>query len=103
MDCADFFLMGGEVTLSTYSTELFPTKFRSSATGLRGFIGTIASILGLSAVSGLFMIFNSNCISIAVLCGVCFLAPVIVWLFLPETAGRTLEEISPDGDDSSPT
>ena len=98
-----FFLMGGDVTLSTYGTELFPTKFRSSATGLRGFIGTIASILGLSAVSGLFMIFNSNWISIAVLCGVCFLAPVIVWLFLPETAGRTLEEISPDGDDSSPT
>ncbi len=100
MDCADFFLMGGEVTLSTYSTELFPTKYRSSATGFRGFVATIAAILGLSAVSGLFLIFNSNWISIAVLCGICILVPLIVWFFLPETAGRTLEEISPDGDDS---
>ncbi len=91
-----FFVMGSDVTLSAYGTELFPTKYRSTATGFRGFMGTIASIMGLSAVSGLFLIFNSNWISIAVLCGICIVVPLIVWLFLPETAGRTLEEISPD-------
>ncbi len=91
-----FFVMGTDVTLVSYGTELFPTRSRSTANGLRGVIGTLASIIGLSAVSGLFMVFQSNWLAIAALCSVCVLVPLIVWLFLPETSGRTLEQISPD-------
>jgi len=31
-----------------------------------------------------------------VLCATSLVAPVMVWLFLPETAGKRLAEISPD-------
>lgn len=91
-----FFVMGSDVTTTSYGTELFPTRFRSTATGFRGLVSTIASILGLTAVSGLFLIFGSNWTSIMVLCVASLFAPIMVWLLLPETARRPLEEISPD-------
>ena len=91
-----FFVMGSDVTLTSYSTELFPTKYRSTAMGFRGFVSTIASIIGLTAISALYLIFESNWTAITVLCGFCLIVPVVVWLYLPETAGKTLEEISPD-------
>ena len=91
-----FFVMGSDVTLTSYSTELFPTRYRSTASGVKGMVAAIAATLGLSAVSGLYVIFGSNWTAIAVLAGVSLLAPLIVWLLLPETARRTLEDISPD-------
>ena len=91
-----FFVMGSDVTLSSYSTELFPTKYRSTAMGFRGFVGTTASIIGLTAISALYLVFGSNWIAITVLCGFSLVVPIVVWLYLPETAGKTLEEISPD-------
>ena len=91
-----FFVMGSDVMTTSYGTELFPTRYRSTATGFRGLISTIAVVLGLSAVSGLYLVFDSNWTAIAVLCVVSLVAPVTVWLLLPETAGRPLEEISPD-------
>lgn len=91
-----FFLMGSEVMTTSYGTELFPTRYRSTATGFRSLVAALAAIVGLSAVSGLFLVFNSNWISIGVLCVISLLAPLMVWLFLPETAGKPLDEISPD-------
>ncbi len=91
-----FFVMGSDVGLTSYGTELFPTRYRSTATGLRGMIATIAAILGLSTVSGLYLIFGSIGIAIAILAGVSLIAPLMVWLLLPETSRRSLEEISPD-------
>ncbi len=91
-----FFLMGSEVTSTSYGTELFPTRYRSTATGFRAIVATAASILGLTAVSLLYTIFGSNWTSIAVLCAISFITPVIVWLLLPETAGKRLQDISPD-------
>lgn len=91
-----FFLMGSEVTSTSYGTELFPTRYRSTATGFRAIVATAASILGLTAVSLLYTIFGSNWTSIAVLCTISFITPVIVWLLLPETAGKRLQDISPD-------
>jgi MFS family permease len=91
-----FFVMGSDVTTTSYGTELFPTRYRSTATGFRTLVATLASILGLSAVSGLFLVFGSNWTAIAVLSGCSLAAPIMVWLMLPETAGRSLEDISPD-------
>ena len=88
--------LGSDVTTTSYSTELFPTRYRSTATGVRGLVSTLGAILALSAISGLYLVFGSNWVAISVLCLVSLIAPVIVWLFLPETAGRKLEEISPD-------
>ena len=91
-----FFLMGSEVTTTSYGTELFPTRYRSTATGFRAVTATASAICGLAAVSLLYPVFESNWTSIAILCAISLIAPVIVWLFLPETAGRRLEEIAPD-------
>lgn len=91
-----FFLMGSEVTTTSYGTELFPTRYRSTATGFKAIVATASGILGLTAVSLLYTVFESNWTSIAVLCATSLVAPVMVWLFLPETAGKRLAEISPD-------
>ena len=89
-----FFAMGTDVTLTSFGAELFPTSQRSTASGLKGLAGTLAAIIGLSAVSGLYLVFDSNWIAISVVSGVCLLVPFFVWFFIPETAGRTLEEIN---------
>lgn len=91
-----FFVMGSDVTTTSYGTELFPTRYRSTATGFRSIVATSAGILGLVAVSALYVVFESNWTSIIVICGISLIAPLIIWLMLPETAGRSLEEISPD-------
>jgi hypothetical protein len=53
---------------------------------------------GLAAVSLLYPVAGSNWSAIALLGGVALLAPLLVWLAFPETAGRSLEEIAPEGD-----
>lgn len=89
-----FFVMGTDVTLTSFGAELFPTSQRSTASGLKGLVGTLAAILGLSAVSGLYLIVHSNWTAIAILCAAALVVPFVVWFFIPETAGRTLEEIN---------
>ena len=91
-----FFILGAEVTTTSYSTELFPIRYRSTATGARQVLSTLAAILGLSAVSALYLVFDSNWIAISVVCLFSLVAPWIVWLLLPETTGREIEEVSPD-------
>jgi putative MFS transporter len=89
-----FFVMGTDVTLTSLGAELFPTAQRSTASGLKGIVGTLAAILGLSAVSALYLIVHSNWIAIAILCSAALVVPFVVWFFIPETAGRTLEDIN---------
>lgn len=89
-----FFVFGSDVTQTTYGTELFPTSQRSTASGFRSVVGTMGGIIGLSSVSALFLVFESNWTSIVVLSLIGLLIPFIVWLFLPETANRSLEDIS---------
>lgn len=88
--------MGSDVTTTSYATELFPTSYRSSANGFRSVVSTVAGIVGLTSVSALFVYVGSNWVAVVILCGLSFVAPLMVWLLLPETAGRTLEEISPE-------
>ena len=59
-----FFVMGSDVTTTSYSTELFPTRYRTTATGFRAIVSTTAGILGLVAVSALYVVFDSNWTSI---------------------------------------
>lgn len=92
-----FGLMGTQVTLGTYGAELFPTGVRSTASGVREFCKTGGAVTGLALVSLLFGVAGSNWMAIALLCAVGALSPLIVLLFFPETAGRSLEEIAPEG------
>jgi MFS family permease len=97
-----FGFMGTQVTLAAYGAELFATRMRSTASGVREVCRTGGVVAGLAAVSLLFGYTGSNGTAIALLCGVGVLAPLCVLLFFPETAGRRLEEIAADVEPGAP-
>lgn len=89
-----FFSMGTGVSLAAYGGELFPTDKRSTATGARGLADTLGAIAGLTAVSMLFSVVGSNWTAIMAVAALGFLVPIAVFTLFPETARRSLEEIS---------
>ena len=91
-----FAMMGSQVTLSAFGTELFPTSQRSTASGLRAGAAEGGAMAGLALVSVLFASLGSNAAAIMVLAGTIVLVPLAVWLVFPETAQRSLEEIAPE-------
>jgi len=91
-----FFMMGTEVTAASYGTELFPTRYRSTASGIRGIVATIGAAIGLAAVSGLYVFVESNWIAIMILCCIGIVVPILFFFVFPETAGRRLQDIAPD-------
>jgi len=95
-----FLLVGHETLLSTYGAELFPTSHRSTSAGARLVVGTLGGALGLGLESVLYGVTGSHWSAISLLLGVTLLAPLIVAFALPETAGRSLEEISPEHDET---
>ena len=91
-----FGLMGTQVTLGAYGAEMFPTRVRSTASGVRELCKTGGAVGGLALVSLLYAFAGSNWTAIALLCLIGALAPLIVLAFFPETAGRSLEDIAPE-------
>ena len=91
-----FALLGANVTLAAYGSELFPTSYRSTAAGTRVIVGTIGGSLGLALESVLYEVLNSHWAAISVLTLFAVITPIIVALAYPETSGRTLEEIAPE-------
>lgn len=96
-----FALIGNETLLSTYGAELFPTSHRSTAAGARLGLATLGGAVGLALESALYGLTGSHWSAISILLGAALLAPLLVWLTLPETAGRSLEEIAPEHDEPS--
>ncbi len=94
-----FFLMGIDVAIATYGTELFPTRSRSTATGLRSVVSTVATAIGLAVVSVLYIYVGLNWDAILILCALGILVPVLFYFLFPETAGKALEEIAVDEGD----
>jgi MFS transporter len=82
--------------LSAYSVELFPTSYRSTAGSALSVAGTTGGALGLFFEGILYGVTGSHWIAIRYLAISWMLSPIIVFTFFPETAGRELEEISPD-------
>lgn len=76
--------------------ELFPTSYRSTASGVRQVVTTIGGAIGLWAEGHLYNYFGSHPAAISALVLALPLAPCIVWFWLPETANRELEEVSPE-------
>jgi putative MFS transporter len=95
---AIFAVTGNDAVTSTYGAELFPTSHRSTAAGARLIVATLAGSLGLALESALYPIVGSHwhAVSVLLLVGLC--APLVVAFAFPETAGRSLEEISPERD-----
>jgi len=91
-----FTLVGHDVLLASFGAELFPTSYRSTAAGARAIVATLGGVVGLALESLLYRALGSHWEAITLmLCGA-LLAPLIVALAFPETAGRTLEEIAPE-------
>jgi MFS family permease len=82
--------------LSAYSVELFPTSYRSTAGSALSVAGTTGGALGLFFEGILYGVTGSHWIAIRYLAISWMLSPIVVFTFFPETAGRELEEISPD-------
>ena len=91
-----FAILGANVTLKAFGTELFPTSYRSTAAGLRIAVGTIGGSLGLLLESVLYGMLGSHWLSISILAATALAGPVLIHLFYPETAGRRLDEVSPE-------
>ena len=91
-----FLSLGAIMVLQTaLATELFPTGFRSTAAGIREAVGTVGASLGLSVLSLLYGVTGSHPTSILWLLVLTPISPLIL-LFVPETAGRELDEIGAD-------
>jgi MFS family permease len=88
--------MAAGVVLGAMGNELFPTSYRSTASGARVIIATLGGVLGLITESFLFGIYGSHWTAVSILALGAFIAPFIVLVFFPETSGRKLEDISPE-------
>jgi MFS family permease len=95
--CLIFVEFGVALTFAAFSAELFPTASRSTAAGARTFAAAAGGITSLAAVSYLYGWFGNNWDGIRTLAALCFLVPIVVWLLLPETARRDLDEIAAHG------
>ena len=97
-----FLSVGSLMVLQTaLATELFPTGLRSSASGVREAVATIGAAIGLYALGALYDTTQSHSESITWLLFLTPIAPIAL-LFIPETAGRNLEDIgleSAEGND----
>ena len=52
--------IGSAVVLATYGNELFPTSYRSTASGARSVVATLGGVLGLAMESILYGVFGSH-------------------------------------------
>lgn len=95
--------VGTDVLYGAIGSELFPTSYRSTASGLRSAASTVGGSLGLWLEAKLFPIAGSHAAAISWLLGLAWIGPLIVLAFLPETARRELEDIAPSmADTTSP-
>lgn len=100
-----FSSIGATVILSATSGELFSTSYRATASGTMTVLATMSGSLSLavhgqlvrSQLSPLLSTQLSPWSAISWLALILFVAPLLV-LRLPETSGRTLEEIAPERD-----
>jgi MFS family permease len=87
---------GCEVLFSAVSAELFPTSYRSTASGLRAIAIALGAALGLWVQSQLYGPAGSHAAAITWMLAVLVIPIGVVLAALPETAARELEAISPE-------
>jgi putative MFS transporter len=84
-----------DVLFGALGSELFPTSYRSTASGMRAAVATVAGSAGLWIEASLYPLAGSHATAITWLLVIAWIAPLVVALLLPETARRELEEIAP--------
>lgn len=90
-----FTSIGTGVAFGALNTELFPTAYRATAAGATAVIATVGGVLSLLVHSQLLPFTQSPWTAVSWLALLVFVVPPLL-LRLPETSGRTLEEIAPE-------
>lgn len=99
-----FTLLGAQVSLATYSAELFPTSYRATATGIRSIMGTLGGVCGLAMEGLLYTTVGSHWSALSAgagyvshtrHCGLCF--PRDEWSRAGRYRSRTLGAITQGG------
>ncbi len=90
-----FFDTASTTIVNAYATELFPTSHRASAGSAMVAANTAGGALGLTLEALLYGVTGSHWSAICYLTVFWMAAPIIIYGFFPETAGRELEAISP--------
>jgi len=91
-----FALQGVGVLFKALGSELFPTSYRSTASGVRAILSTLGGSAGLVLESGLYAAAGSHGAAITWMLPALAIPPLVIWFGLPETATRELEEIAPE-------
>ncbi|MDH3687645.1 MAG: MFS transporter [Myxococcales bacterium] len=93
---AIFTITGISVLFKALGSELFPTSYRSTASGVRAVASTVGGSAGLVLEGFLYTQAGSHALAITWMMPVLILPPLVILLFVPETATRELEEIAPE-------
>lgn len=89
--------MGGGILNFVYPTELYPTGIRATGMGFATSVSRIGSLLGVLVFPGMIAAWGQQ-VALGFFFAVAVLALIICLLLAPETNGRTLEELSCEGD-----
>ena len=89
------FIGAANLMLWAYTPEQYPTRMRALAVGASSACSRGASMLAPIIIGAIIGATGSAFAVFALLAACALAAFVILWLFCEETAGRTLEEISP--------
>ncbi len=90
---AIFGYLSGTALAAGFVAEIFPTAYRATASTLRYVISTLGGACALALEGPLYNMFSAHGPAITVFLAVMPVALIAI-LFLPETAGRKLEEIA---------
>lgn len=93
--------LSADALFSGYPSELFPTAYRATASGMRYLVNILFGALGLALEGVFYDFFVARGVDPSLAHGPAIMVPlvlvplaIICVLFLPETAGRTLEDIT---------
>lgn len=88
-----------DVIFGALGGELFPTSYRSTASGVRTFAWTIGGSVGLFVEGNLIWpLAGDHATALTWMLAGAWIAPFVLLRFIPETASRELEEISPEAE-----
>ncbi len=91
-----FTILAIGVLFKALGAELFPTSYRSTASGMRMVVGTLGAIAGLALEGTLYELTGSHAAAISWMSLALILPPLVIGFLLPETATRELEDIAPE-------
>lgn len=91
-----FTILAANALFKALGAELFPTSYRSTASGVRMIVGTLGGIAGLAIEGTLYTWTGSHAAAITWMASALVIPPLVIAFFLPETATRELEEIAPE-------